>query len=167
MPTASVNGRRPWLALQFGKFAAVGLTNSALSVAVFDLLAWLGCPYALAAAPAFLAGAINGYVWNRRWTFAAADSSRARAAYLCVQVFGLGATSLLAAALGRIGGLGATAVYVLTVPPVTILMFLVNRTWTFTPGARGRSSLRSRARSARKPSQLRRGSGTDTYRFPG
>jgi putative flippase GtrA len=147
------------LAKQFCKFALVGLTNTAISVAVFDLLSAARLPYAPAAAIAFLAGAVNGYIWNRRWTFQAIDSTRARLAYLCVQVLGLGATSLLAALLGPVEALGPTAVYLLTVPPVTVGMFLANRSWTFAQRERPEPV-------RRRPPQSRRESVANASRLP-
>jgi hypothetical protein len=42
----------------------------------------------VAAPLAFAAGAVNGFIFNRRWTFAARDSTRARVLYVTVQVTG-------------------------------------------------------------------------------
>ncbi|MGC9974609.1 MAG: GtrA family protein [Gaiellaceae bacterium] len=146
MPVARANTRA--FAIQFGRFVLVGLTNTTISVAVFDLLVHARFPYALSGALAFLAGAVNGYVWNRRWTFGVPDCTRARAAYLCVQILGLGATSLLTSILGRVHSLGATTVYLLTVPPVTLAMFVANRNWTF---AQGRVSSETACGCRRRP----------------
>ena len=86
---------------------------------------------ALAAAVAFAAGAANGYVLNRRWTFSARDSARARLGYVCVQVAGALTTSLLVWLAVHEAAAGRIAAYVVAVPPVTVLMFLANRVWTF------------------------------------
>jgi putative flippase GtrA len=116
---------------QFARYLAVGAANTAISFVAYALLVSVSTPYAPAAAVAFGIGAVNGYVLNRRWTFSAADTTRARLAYVCVQAAGALATGLLVwlcvheTAAGRIGA------YVLAVPPVTVLMFLANRLWTF------------------------------------
>jgi putative flippase GtrA len=80
---------------QFGRFLIVGLANTALSVAAYRLFLDAGMPYLVAALAAFAVGAINGYRWNRRWTFAARDTTRARMLYVVVQATGAVTTSLL------------------------------------------------------------------------
>src|SRR5689334_6037699 len=88
---------------QFARFLLVGVGNTAISFAVYRLLFWAGTPYILAAPVAFAAGAVNGYVFNRRWTFAARDSTKARVVYVAVQVAGAASTSLLVYAFHRAG----------------------------------------------------------------
>ncbi len=137
------------IATQFARFLCVGVGNTLISFAAYLLLLVAGTPAALAAALAFAAGAVNGYVFNRRWTFAAADSTRARAVYVVVQAAGALATSggvwLLVheASVGRIGA------YAAAVPPVTVATFVANRGWTFRSG-----STRSRCDQAAAPSSL-------------
>jgi putative flippase GtrA len=116
---------------QFGRFLLVGVTNTVLSFVVYRLLLALGTPYALAAPLAFAAGALNGYVLNRRWTFAAPDSMRARVLYLAVQAVGAGSTSLLVLLFVRAAGTGKVGAYLAAIPPVTVCMFAANRLWTF------------------------------------
>jgi putative flippase GtrA len=115
---------------QFARFLIVGVSNTVLSFIAFRLLLSAGTPYAAAAPLAFAVGAVNGYVLNRRWTFAARDTSRARVLYVGVQMAGAGATTLLVA-LFVAAGAGHAAAYLASVPPVTIGMFLANRAWTF------------------------------------
>jgi putative flippase GtrA len=109
---------------QFGRFALVGVGNTVLSLVVYALLATAGLPPAAAGATAFCAGAVNGYLLNRRWTFRARDSSGSRARYLVVQAAGAATTSLLAWAL-------ATDGYLVALPLVTAATFVANRRWTF------------------------------------
>jgi putative flippase GtrA len=137
------------LAGQPARFAVVGLANTALSLAVLDTLTSLGLPAGASGAAAFAAGAVNRYAWNRRWTFAAPDTPRARTAYLCVQALGLGATSLLLWALERGAGLGELAGYALTLPPVTAATFLANRAWTFSSAGTTAARARPRAGATR------------------
>jgi putative flippase GtrA len=85
----------------------------------------------LAAPLAFAAGAANGYVLNRRWTFAASDSTRARVLYIAVQGVGAGSTSLLVLLFVRVAGTGKVGAYLAAIPPVTVAMFAANRLWTF------------------------------------
>jgi putative flippase GtrA len=116
---------------QLARFLIVGVGNTLLTLVVYRLLLALGAWYVLAAPLAFAAGAVNGYVFNRRWTFAARDSTRARILYIAVQVAGAASTSLLVLLFVRAAGTGRVWAYLAAVPPVTLCMFAVNRLWTF------------------------------------
>ena len=128
---ARVRGTSTGVLAQLCRFAAVGVTNTVLGYAVYAALITAGAPYPVAGALGFAAGAVNGYILNRRWTFACSDSVRTRARYLSVALAGLGATTALlwlavtVAAVGRLGG------YAVTVPIVTLATFTANRSWTF------------------------------------
>ena len=89
------------------------------------------CPYAVAALLAFAVGALNGYIFNRRWTFAARDTTRARVLYVGLQVFGAVTTSLLVVVLVRWLSVPHGIAYLAAVPPVTVTLFIANRLWTF------------------------------------
>jgi putative flippase GtrA len=115
---------------QFVRFLIVGVANTLISFAVYRALLALGAWYVLAAPLAFAAGAVNGYVLNRRWTFAARDTTRARVLYVSVQVVGAVATSLLVPVFVSVG-VGKVASYLVAIPPVTVCMFVANRVWTF------------------------------------
>jgi putative flippase GtrA len=116
---------------QFRRFLLVGVGNTAVSFVAYRLLLALGTPYVLAAALGFSVGAVNGYVFNRLWTFGARDSARARLLYLGVQVVGATSTSLLVLLFVRVVGTSKVGAYVAAIPPVTVCMFLANRIWTF------------------------------------
>jgi putative flippase GtrA len=113
------------------RFLVVGAGNTLLSFVVYRLLLAFGTPYAIAAPLAFVVGAVNGYVFNRRWTFAARDSVRARVLYVAVQGFGALSTSLLVLLFVWLAGMGRVWAYVAAVPPVTLYMFAASRLWTF------------------------------------
>jgi putative flippase GtrA len=102
-----------------------------LSFVVYRLLLAVGAWYLLAAPLAFAAGAVNGFVFNRRWTFAARDSARARALYVVVSAFGALASTLLVLFFVRAVGTGRVWAYAAAIPPVTLGMFAANRVWTF------------------------------------
>jgi putative flippase GtrA len=121
----------PQVVWQFGRFLLVGVSNTLISLVTYLLLLEAGVPYWLAAAAAFAAGAVNGYVLNRRWTFAADDTTAARVRYVLVQACGLGATSGLLSLLVAGAGLGERVAYLLVLPVVTVGTFSANRVWTF------------------------------------
>jgi putative flippase GtrA len=83
------------------RFCSVGASNTAITLAVFAVLVQVGCPGWVASAIAFAAGAVNGYHWNARWTFAdrAVRGAATRLRYLAVQGNG--------SALSALGLLGA------------------------------------------------------------
>jgi putative flippase GtrA len=116
---------------QFSRFLIVGVGNTVLSFLSYRLLLFLGTPYAVAAPLSFAVGALNGYVFNRRWTFAARDSTRARVLYVGVQAVGAASLSLLVVLMVRGAGAGQVGAYLVAIPPVTVCMFAANRLWTF------------------------------------
>jgi putative flippase GtrA len=116
---------------QFRRFLVVGLANTVLSFVAYRLLLAIGTPYVLAAVLAFSVGAVNGYVLNRRWTFGARASTRARLLYLAVQILGAAATGLLVPVFVRVAGTGKIFAYLAAIAPVTVCTFLANRSWTF------------------------------------
>jgi putative flippase GtrA len=85
----------------------------------------------IAAALGFGVGALNGYVFNRRWTFAASDTTRARVLYVVVQLAGALSTSLLVFLFVHVAGAGKAVAYIAAIPPVTLSTFVANRVWTF------------------------------------
>jgi putative flippase GtrA len=116
---------------QFGKFALVGLSNTAISFVAYAVLIRIGVSYWAAGALAFALGAANGYILNRRWTFAARDTMRARIKYLVVQSAGLGATVALLWLFVSSAGIDKLAAYPIAIPAVTLATFFANRAWTF------------------------------------
>ena len=120
---------------QLGRFAVVGVSNTVLSYVVYAALVATTIPYALAGAAGFAAGAVNGYLFNSRWTFQSADSTGSRLRYLAVQLAGLGATTLLLWLFVGEAHVHRLAGYALTIPIVTSATFVANRSWAFTSGA--------------------------------
>lgn len=57
--------------MRFVKFATVGVANTVISVAVFNLCALaLGLPATVSNVLAYAVGFVNSFYWNRAWTFA-------------------------------------------------------------------------------------------------
>ena len=116
---------------QFARFLTVGVGNTVVSFVAYRLLLAVGTPYALAAPLAFAVGALNGYVFNRIWTFEARDTNRARVLYVVFAAAGAASTSLLVALFVEGLGVGRVWAYLASAPPVTVGLFLANRFWTF------------------------------------
>jgi putative flippase GtrA len=116
---------------QFGRFLVVGASNTLLSFVAYRLLLEVGTPYVLATLIAFGIGALNGYFFNRRWTFAARTSHRARVTYVAVQATAAVAMTLLVYLLVEGAGIGKVWAYIVAIPPITVGSFVANRLWTF------------------------------------
>ena len=129
MPLGSLERRAP--ALQLARFLVVGLSNTLVSFVVYRVLIAVGLWYVVAAPIAFAVGALNGYIFNRRWTFSARDTTRARILYVVVAAAGAASSSLLVLLFVRGAGTGKVLAYALAIPPVTLGMFAANRVWTF------------------------------------
>jgi putative flippase GtrA len=59
---------------QFGKFAAIGFTNFAVTAGVLNILLSItnytsGIGYSVISGISFMAGILSSYVWNKYWTF--------------------------------------------------------------------------------------------------
>jgi putative flippase GtrA len=81
---------------RIARFCSVGVSNTAITLGVFAVLVRAGCPGWVASAIAFAAGAVNGYHWNARWTFAdrAARGAATRLRYVAVQGNGSAVSAL-------------------------------------------------------------------------
>jgi putative flippase GtrA len=119
--------------VQFVKFGIVGVSNTALTFIVYTvLLKVFGVWYLAASAVGFIAGATNGFLLNRRWTFREhVGDSLTAVRWSIVQGCGLAINEGLLflfvseAHLDKLLGQAcATAV-------VTVSTFFANRAWTF------------------------------------
>ena len=131
MITAASLSHRAHPARQFVRFLIVGGCNTLLAFVVYGLLLLIDTPYAVAAPLAFCVGAANGYVFNRRWTFAARDSTRARVLYVVIAAAGAITTTFFVLAYVRGADVDRFVAYLLAIVPVTVATFLANRRWTF------------------------------------
>jgi putative flippase GtrA len=118
------------LLTQLGQFSLVGVSNTAISFVVFAALRWANTPAPAAAALGFIAGALNGYWWNGRWTFAGGGRRRSLVRYGAVQGVGAGLSALLVAA-GTSAGLAPFVAFVVSMVVVTSTTFVANRWWAF------------------------------------
>ena len=123
--------RSPLVRRQLVRFSVVGVANTVISFVSYRLLLAVEVPYLLGAAMSWAAGAVNGYVFNRRWTFRARDSSLARIRYVIVAAVGAGSVSLLVWLFVRGAGIPKLEAFLAAVPVVTVSTFVANRAWTF------------------------------------
>src|SRR5258708_11749295 len=136
-PPSSVAGpgRRPLapLLVQFVKFGIVGVSNTLLTFAIYWLLLKVfGVWYLAASAVGFVAGATNGFMWNRRWTFRGhVGDALTPVRWFVVQGCGLVANVGLVFVFVHDAGTDKLVGQACATGIVTVCTFLANRAWTF------------------------------------
>ncbi len=110
----------------------VGVSNTAVSMAVYLALLAVGTGYLLAMAVAYTAGVVNGYTLNRRWTFSAGHSSVSSFnRYTAIQGTGLLASICLSALFVESLDLPEEVAPAMIWPVVTAATFTATRMWAF------------------------------------
>jgi putative flippase GtrA len=91
-----------------------------------------GVWYVAASGIGFAVGAINGFLWNRAWTFRGhVGDALTPVRWFVVQSSGLLANLGLVYLFVDGAGLGELGGQAVTIAIVTVLTFLANRAWTF------------------------------------
>jgi putative flippase GtrA len=123
----------PVVLVQFLKFGIVGVSNTLLTFLVYTLLLKVfGVWYIAASAVGFVVGATNGFMLNRRWTFAGhVGDSLTPVRWAVVQGCGLGVNLGLLYLLVHDARLDELLAQAFATVVVTISTFFVNRAWTF------------------------------------
>jgi putative flippase GtrA len=121
------------LIVQFLKFALVGVSNTLLTLLVYTfLLKVVGMWYLAASAIGFIAGATNGFLLNRRWTFREhVGDALTPVRWAVVQTCGLAVNEGMLYVLVNDANLDKVLAQVAATVIVTITTFLANRAWTF------------------------------------
>ena len=124
------------VAVQFVKFGIVGVSNTLITFAVYTLLLkGFGVWYLAASAIGFVVGAVNGFLWNRRWTFRGhVGDALTPVRWGIVQGCGLGLNLGLLYVLVHDAGLDKLLAQAFATVVVTVLTFIANRAWTFRAG---------------------------------
>jgi putative flippase GtrA len=119
--------------VQFVKFGIVGVSNTVLTLVVYTvLLKVFGVWYLGASAIGFVAGAVNGFLLNRRWTFSDhVGDALTPVRWGVVQTCGLGVDEGLLYVLVHDAHLDKLLAQVCATAVVTVTTFFVNRAWTF------------------------------------
>jgi len=119
--------------VQFLKFGIVGVSNTLLAFAVYTLLLKVfGVWYVAASGIGFAAGAVNGFLLNRRWTFREhVGDALTPVRWAIVQTCGLGLNLGLVYLFVHDFGLDELVGQIPTTAIVTVLTFAANRAWTF------------------------------------
>jgi putative flippase GtrA len=114
------------------KYGIVGVSNVAIDFAVYALLLAIGVWYPAAKVLSFVVATVNGYTFNRLWTFrAGAHRATVLTKYVTVQVSGLGVNLVLLVVLVEVAGFGQLVAQGIALPFVALASFLGQRLWTF------------------------------------
>ena len=106
------------------------MTGLLLDIVAFLSLVNLGVSPVVATTISTSAGILNNYLWNSILNFGLRLSGYRGAKYLTVGLVGLFASALLLSALLG-AGLAVEYAKLLSIPPVVLGQFLMNRAWTF------------------------------------
>jgi putative flippase GtrA len=119
--------------VQFVKFGLVGVSNTLITFAIYTvLLKVFGVWYLAASAIGFIVGATNGFLLNRRWTFAGhVGDSLTPVRWAVVQSAGLAVNEGLLFLFVHEVKLDELVAQALATIVVTVSTFFVNRAWTF------------------------------------
>jgi len=114
------------------KYGIVGVSNVAIDFTLYALLIHFGVWYVLAKTLSLIVATINGYTWNRRWTFRAGEYRHVTLArYVVVQSVALALNLVILAVAVELVGIGAIVAQAIALPFVAAFAFLSNRVWTF------------------------------------
>jgi putative flippase GtrA len=131
---AGAAGRpRAPVVVQFVKFGIVGVSNTLITFAVYTLLLKVFSVWYLAAsAVGFIAGATNGFLLNRRWTFREhVGDALTPVRWAVVQSCGLGINEGLLFLFVSEVHLDKLVGQAFAIVAVTTTTFFANRAWTF------------------------------------
>jgi putative flippase GtrA len=119
--------------VQFLKFGIVGVSNTLLTFAIYGLLLKVfGVWYLAASAVGFVAGATNGFLLNRRWTFSGhVGDALTPVRWATVQGCGLAVNEGLLYLFVHDARLDKLLAQAFATAVVTITTFFANRAWTF------------------------------------
>jgi putative flippase GtrA len=119
------------------KFAIVGAGNSALDFAIYAALVTAGTWYFAAKAVGFVVATMNGYFWNRRWTFrAGAHRHEMLALYVSVVAIGFVTNLVVLALLVEVAGVGKVLAQLFALPAIALGTFFGQRLLTFRHASR-------------------------------
>jgi putative flippase GtrA len=135
--------RKPQNWVQLVQFSLVGASGYVINLAVYSsLLKGADVHYRTAAVLAFCVAVTNNFLWNRHWTFKAADDHAGfqAARFLAVSLIALAFNLLVLELLVSLGGVEKIPAQAAAVLAATPLNFVGNKLWSFRkPAASGGS----------------------------
>ena len=125
------------LLLQFIKFGMVGVTNTAVSYAIYALILWLGGHYLVASVVSFVISVAWSYLLNNRFVFKKSeDETRVwwkalLKAYVSYGITGLVLANILLYLWIDVLGINQYLAFVINLVFTIPVNFLLNKLWAF------------------------------------
>ena len=134
------------------RYLLVGVSNTLLTLIAYALAIAAGAPPVVASVIAFSVGAANGYRLNRSWTFRSeVRGLRPAARYLVMITLGLGLNAIGVRLAVHGAEVPKIAAELVALPPVTLMTFLLARTWVFRAGRGGPGGTRAPGGAVPRP----------------
>ena len=106
--------------------------NTAVDVAIFFLLTWIGIPYIVAQVISYSCGAANSYLLNKLWTFRSSGLSYAEIVrFTTVNLISLGISVVVLSLLHGTAGMDLAAAKGGATVCALAANFLGNKLWVF------------------------------------
>jgi len=125
--------------IQFFKFVAVGLLNTAITYAIYFSLVYMGVHYLIASTTAFVLSVLNAFFWNHKFVFKDESGGRRNILRALVKTYASYAFSgfvvtnimlyILIDVLGVSKYIAPFFCLLVTVP----LNYILNKLWAFKP----------------------------------
>ncbi len=118
--------------IQFGKYAIVGLSNTAISLAVYYTLLSFGVNYLIANFTSFILSVMNAYYWSSKYVFKSDEGwiktlARVYISYGFTFLLSMAALYFMVEFIGISEELAPLSLLFVTVP----INFIVNKFWAF------------------------------------
>jgi len=114
------------------KFSIVGLSNTLISYLVFVILfQFFNIDYLISSIFAYIAGLLNSYFWNLRWTFKEEHSNKIFLKFLIVNILSILSKLLLIYSMVEYLHYNELVAELLAMLSVIVLNFIGNNFWTF------------------------------------
>ena len=129
----SAGGKVRFLAGQFVKFGLVGVSNTVISIVIYNALLFIGVHYIIAYTVAFLVSVVNAYIWNKKFVFNRQPAGgrktffRVFLSYGSTYLLGMGMLYVLVRYAGISERLAQILILFVTIP----VNFLLNKLWAF------------------------------------
>ncbi|WP_242655238.1 GtrA family protein [Clostridium cellulovorans] len=114
------------------KFALVGVSNTAISLIVYNILVVLGVNYMLANIIGYCVGVINSFIWNKNWVFKSNENSSAIIfKFVAVNILTLVVTTMFLYIFVDILGYSKFISQIFSTVVGMGINYLLNKIWTF------------------------------------
>lgn len=117
---------------QFTKFGIVGVANTAITIATYSLLVYLGVNFIVANIIGYCIGIVNSYLWNSKYVFNTNKSSYGiMVKFICVNLLVLIINTLLLYFLVKVLLWNKYYSQFVTVTIGLFINYIFNKIWTF------------------------------------